>query len=99
MIFVYCFLPFLIWLLFLWLHCLDLDEKRNKNWDNINKLRNQDKQRKWESMIDDKEKTYNSNECRHEYVLEYGTITTQGKCPKCNKSIIKNHFTQSVNMV
>ena len=50
-------------------------------------------------MIDDKEKTYNSNECRHEYVLEYGTITTQGKCPKCNKSIIKNHFTQSVNMV
>lgn len=51
-------------------------------------------------MIDDKEKqTLNSNECRHEYVLEYGTITTQGNCPKCKKSIIKNHFTQSVNMV
>jgi hypothetical protein len=48
-------------------------------------------------MIDDKEKqTYNSNECRHEYVLEYGTITTQGKCPECKKLITKNHFTQSV---
>jgi hypothetical protein len=50
-------------------------------------------------MIDDKEKqTYNS-ECRHEYHLEYGTITTQGKCPKCNKIIIKNHFTQLEYMV
>ena len=43
--------------------------------------------------------TYNPNTCRHEYVLEYGTITTQGKCPKCNKSIIKNHLPNATKMV
>jgi PHP family Zn ribbon phosphoesterase len=39
------------------------------------------------------------NICRHEYVLEYGTITTQGKCPKCGKMIIKNHLPDITKMV
>ena len=51
-------------------------------------------------MIDDNKKSNTPQDiCRHEYVLEYGTITTQGKCPKCNKLIIKNHLPDVTKMV